>query len=124
MQESIPSGVDLMSLPLPPDVEIPPDAGCANCGSSHIEPFESYGPTGVRSPDGVAEYTNDQGVHCLDCGANEPEAETRVWLREAFQIVAGRSRVSAQREHLVAVTLHFRELVTALFAIPTPKEVN
>jgi len=124
MQESIPGGITLMSLPLSPDAEIPPDAGCANCGSSKVEPFESYGPTGVRAPDGVAEYSSDEGVHCLECGANEPEAETREWLREAFQIVLGRSRLVPQREHLVAMTLHFRELVSALFAVPAPKEVN
>src|ERR1700682_3418581 len=41
MQDSIPSGMDLMSLPLPPEVVIPPDAGCANCGSSNVKPFES-----------------------------------------------------------------------------------
>src|SRR5205807_434318 len=51
MQDSIPGGITFMSLPLPPDAEIPPDAGCANCGSSKVEPFESYGPTGVRAPD-------------------------------------------------------------------------
>jgi hypothetical protein len=124
MQESIPSGVNLMTMPLSPDVETPPDSGCANCGSSNIEPFESYGPTGVRAPDGGAEYSNDEGVHCVDCGANEPEAETREWLREAFQIVVGRSRLAPQREHLVAMTLHFRELASALFAVPTPKGVN
>jgi hypothetical protein len=124
MQESIPGGITLMGLPLPPDVQTPPDSGCVNCGSSHIEPFESYGPTGVRAPDGGAEYSSDEGIHCRDCGANEPEAETREWLREAFQIVIGRSRIAPQREHLVAMTLHFRELVSALFAVRTPKEVN
>src|SRR5438309_9124916 len=98
MQESILGGTNLITLPLPQDVEIPPDAGCANCGSSNIEPFESYGPTGVRAPDGGAEYSCDEGVHCLNCGANEPEAETREWLREAFQIVVGRSRQAPQRE--------------------------
>jgi len=124
MQESIASGADLMTLPRQPEVEIPPDAGCAHCGSSNIEPFESYGPTGVRAPDGGAEYSSDEGVHCLDCGANQAEAETREWLREAFQIVVGRSRLAPQREHLVAITLHFRELASALFAVPTPKGVN
>jgi hypothetical protein len=124
MPESIPSGVNLMTLPLSPEVETPPDSGCANCGSSNIEPFESYGPTGVRAPDGGTEYSSDEGVHCLNCGANEPEAETREWLHEAFQIVVGRSRTVPQREHLIAMTLHFRELVSALSAVPTPKGVN
>jgi hypothetical protein len=123
MQESIPSGVDLMTLPLSADVEIPQDAGCANCGSSNIEPFESYNPTGVHAPDGSAEYQNETGVHCLDCEV-KAAPEPREWLGEAFQIVAGTSRVRAQREHLVAVTLHFRELVSALFEVPTPKEAN
>ena len=124
MQRLTPSGATLMTLPLPPDVEIPPDAGCANCGSSHIKPFESYGPTGVRSPDGVTESYSAEGFHCVDCGANEPDVETREWLREAFQIVVGRSGLATQREHLVAMTLHFRELASALFEIPTPKGMN
>ena len=123
MQESIPGGMDLMNLPLPPNVEIPADAGCANCGSSNIEAFESYGQTGVYAPDGAAEYQNEAGVHCLDCGV-KADPEPRQWLSEAFQIVAGTSRVRAQREHLVAVTLHFRELVSALFEVPVPKEAN
>ena len=124
MQESIPSFVTLMTLPLPPDVEMPQDAGCVNCGSSKVEPFESYGPTGVRAPDGAAEYQNDEGVHCLACGADKAEAEPRNWLAEAFQIVAGRSRLAIQREHLVTLTLHFRALASALFEIPVPKGVN
>src|SRR5258708_294440 len=124
MQGSIPSGASLMTLPLPPDVEIPPDAGCVHCGSSKIETFEAYGPTGVRAPDGGSEHLYEQSVCCLDCGGIEGEAEPREWLAEAFQIVASRSRLAAQREHLVAITLHFRELASALFAVPTPKGVN
>jgi len=124
MQETIPGDQTLMNLSLPPDVEIPPDDGCLNCGSSNIAPFESYGTTGVYAPDGGAECSTEEGVHCLACGANEAEAEPRQWLAEAFQIVAGRSRVAAQQEHLVAITLHFRELASALFAVPIPKGVN
>jgi hypothetical protein len=122
MQVSILGGRTLTTLALPPEVEISPD-GCVNCGSSRTEPFEAYGPTGVYAPDGSSEWRSEEGVHCLDCGTNE-EAERREWLAEAFQIVAGRSRQAAQREHLIAVTLHFRDLVSALFEIPTPKGVN
>jgi hypothetical protein len=121
MQESIPSGQTVLNLPLPPELVIPPEAGCAHCGSSRIEPFESYGPTGVYAPDGGAESASEEGVHCLACGAKETEAEPRQWLAEAFQIVAGRSHVAAQHEHLVAITLHFRELASALFEVPAPK---
>jgi len=121
MQESIASGVNLMNLPLPQNVEVPPDAGCANCGSPKIESFESYGPSGVRAPDGGTEYSTDEGVHCHDCGANESEEETREWLREAFEIVVGRNRQVPQREHLLAMTLHFRELASALFRDPSAK---
>jgi hypothetical protein len=124
MEGSTPSGVNPMTLPLPPEAELPPDAGCANCGSSNIESFEAYGPTGVYAPDGVSESCSEEGMHCRDCGSNEEASERREWLAEAFQIVGGRSRLAAQREHLVAITLHFRELASALFEIPAPKGVN
>lgn len=123
MHESIPEDIDLINLKLPDHLQAPPDAGCAHCGSSRIQAFESYGATGVYAPDGVAECRSEAGVHCIDCGVNS-EPEQRPWLREAFQIVAGTSRVGVQREHLVTLTLHFRELVTALFEVPVPKEVN
>ena len=124
MQESIPSGITLMGLPLSPDVETPPDSGCVNCGSSHIEPFESYGPTGVRAPDGGAEYSSDAGIHCLDCGANEPRPKHVNGCARPSRLSSVEAAWSPQREHLVAMTLHFRELVSALFAVPTTKEVN
>ena len=123
MQDSLPERIDLISLPRPHEVLSPPDEGCPNCGSSNTVAFESYGETGVCAPDGTREHQHEAGVHCSDCGTNA-EPERREWLREAFQIVAGRSRRSTQREHLVALTLHFRELVSALFEVPTPKEVN
>lgn len=113
-----------MNSPLPLDVEFPVEAGCAHCGSSRLESFESDGETGVYAPDGGAECRREEGVHCLDCGATEPEPEAREWLCEAFKIVVGRSHQVPQREHLVAMTLHFRELASALFAVPSPKEVN
>ena len=124
MQHSITSEQSLINLSLPREIETPTEAGCAYCGSSKIEWFESNGPTGVYAPDGGAESRLEEGVQCVDCGAVAEEAEPRVWLAEAFQIVAGRSRLAAQREHLVAITLHFRELASALFAVPTPKGVN
>ena len=45
--------------------------GCNNCGSPRIEGYEHYGPTGVYAPDGGAEFRNDVGVRCLDCGTIE-----------------------------------------------------
>ncbi len=124
MQESTTGRANLMTFPLPSEREIPTDTGCTNCGSSKLITFEANSPTGVRAPDGGAESVWEEGVHCLSCGANAAECESREWLAEAFQIVGGRSRATAQREHLIAITLHFRELVSALFAVPTPKEVN
>lgn len=124
MQESKTGGVNLRTLPLPPETEIPAEAGCTNCGSSKLTTFEANSPTGVRAPDGAAETVSEEGVHCLNCGADAAEAEPRQWLAEAFQIVGGRSRLAVQPEHLIALTLHFRELASALFAVPTPKEVN
>ena len=113
-----------MTLPLAPETEIPADTGCTKCGSSNLTTFEANSPTGVQAPDGGAESVWEEGVHCFACGTDAAECESREWLAEAFQIVGGRSRQKAQREHLIAITLHFRELASALFAVPTPKEVN
>jgi hypothetical protein len=77
MQESTTGGVNLMTLPLPPETEIPAETGCTNCGSSNLTTFETDSPTGVRAPDGAAETVSEEGVHCLDCGANAAEAEPR-----------------------------------------------
>ena len=124
MQESTTGGANLMTFTLPSEREIPPDTGCTHCGSSNLTTFEATSPTGVHAPDGTAESVWEEGVRCLDCGATASEAEPREWLAEAFQIVRGQSRLTAQREHLIAITLHFRELASALFEVPTPKEVN
>ena len=72
----------------------------------------------------TAESVWEEGVHCLDCGANAAEASHASGSPKRFRSSAVRSRATAQREHLIAITLHFRELASALFAVPTPKEVN
>ena len=92
MQESTTGRANLLTFPLPLEAEIPTDTGCTNCGSSKLTTFEASSATGVRAPDGTAESVWEEGVHCLTCGANAAECESREWLAEAFQIVGGRSR--------------------------------
>jgi len=116
--------VDLLNISFSVEFSMPDDRGCTHCGSSRVESFEGDGPTGVRGPGWGAEHHKEEGVRCLDCGTVAAESEPRQWLAEAFQIVAGKSSLAAQREHLVAITLHFRELASALCAVPRPTEVN
>jgi hypothetical protein len=46
---------------------------CPICGSTNLEAFETYGPTGVVAPDGGREYRSQYGFKCSDCGAREED---------------------------------------------------
>lgn len=44
---------------------------CPWCGSPNITGIDWYGPSGVTSPDGGAEYRGQEGFRCRDCGGIE-----------------------------------------------------
>lgn len=89
-------------------------AKCADCGGSGID---------------IGGIREDDREDCPTCYGSGFEGESSIvrvasasegrnWLREAFEIVAGKSEVPVEKEHLAVVVEHCRALVSAAFTLP------
>ena len=71
-------------------------------------------------PGGLDPFYKTECPSCMGFGTLPVEEadEERNWLGEAFQIVLEEECKPVEREHLVAVVKHCRELMSAVMSLP------